>query len=418
MMSDGLSYPQTPSLSFAWLRCSAREHWLRIAVCLWIAFAIALTVKGYTKPNYRSTYPSFSTGARDFWRAETNYGREGYYYGPTFAFGFTPFALLPDPIGATLWNWLSLGVFLYATQRFYREFIAVRFPQASAGLFFTLLLMGSARSLWSSQSNAILIGCVLLGAVELLHKRWWRAAFCLALPVHIKIWPIAIAALLIVQYPRRLLGRWLVMVGVLAALPLLTHSPGYIANYYQAWQQSLATRQMEAVRWGGYRDAWTLWESLIGDVDKRMFSVVGLAVAGFVLAWTLGMHWKVRDPRRVLLSTIGLWGAWQMLFGPGSERLTLIILAPATVAMLYECYQLRSGRGIVTLGAVVAFLIGTGSVERMLLPLWPAAVALMPIGVILVAFAFLWPHGTVRGWIASLRASRPAPTPWPTASEA
>ncbi len=416
-MSDGVLLEHKPSLKLSWLRCSAREHWLRLAIGLWIGFAIALTVKGYVTPTYRSTYPAFAAGARDFWQGETEYGSEGYYYGPTFALAFTPFALLPDSIGATLWNWLNLGVFLYATHRFFRDFIATRFPQTYEGLFLVLLLIGSARSLWSAQSNAILIGCVLLAVVEILHKRWWRAALCLAIPVHIKIWPIAIAALLIVQYPKRLLGRFIAMLGLLAALPLLTHSPSYVAYYYHTWKNTLLTRQTQAIRWGGYRDAWTLWETMVGNVDKHVFSAVGLLMAAVVLTWSLAMHWQVSDKRRVLMTTIGLWASWQMLFGPGSERLTLIILAPTTVALVCYCYQEQRGRLMATIGAILAFVIGTGEVERRLLPIWPEAMAVLPIGVVAIVVATIWPHAMFRRLILGMRATRTALTAWRTSPE-
>ena len=77
-------------------------------------------------------------------------------------------------------------------------------------------------------------GFVLVGfaGIAILDKRWWLAAFLLAIPVHIKVWPLAAALLLAACWPRRLAWRLPIAFVAVAALPLLVKSPPWV------WEQA------------------------------------------------------------------------------------------------------------------------------------------------------------------------------------
>ncbi len=381
-------------------KTSLATHWLRAAVIAWAIFFVVLTIKGAVQPNQRSVYFAFTAGARDFWAGDEFYGRDGFYYGPVFAMLMTPFAQLPDPVGAVLWNWFNAGLFLFAVIRFYRDVIAPRFPQFMLGAFLVLTLIGSARSLYAAQSNALIIGMILLASVEIVHRRWWRAAFCLALPVHIKVWPLAAAMLLCVRHPKQLIARIVIAIAVLGATPLVTHSPNYVARYYGKWQHSLADRQAKAMRWPGYRDAWTLWETTIGPVDKRVYTIVQLSVAATIFAWCLAQRLRGVDERSAVMDTLALWAGWQMLLGPGSERLTLAILAAPAAWMLVQSYTQRRGRALLTIAALLIFILGTGEFERRLFAVMPWANTVLPLGVALFMLATFTAKFNVFGWCA------------------
>lgn len=381
-------------------------HLIRAAVILWSALFVVLTVKGFMQPMERSVYGSFAHGARDFWANEATYGNGGFYYGPVFALMMTPFALLPNSWGAVLWYWLNTGVFLYALVRFHREIIAVRWPRISLAPFLLLTLVGSARSLYSAQSNALIVGLLMLGAVEVLHRRWWRAAFCFGLPVHLKIWPIAASALLAVQRPRKLILPIALAIVVLAATPLVTHSPDYVVSYYGKWKACLAERQSTAERWVGYRDGWTLWESTVGPVNKHVYTAIQLGAAGLVLAWTLTNHLRGQNECETLVSTLALWAGWQMLLGPGSERLTLSILAPFAAWLLLKSYHSKQGRTLVTIACLLTFVLGIGEIERKVLLISPWANAAFPAGVAVFMLAVVWPHE----WVARVFRREATPT--------
>jgi hypothetical protein len=372
------------------------NHLLRIAVIAWIILTVVITVKSIVKPMERSVYFSFVAGARDFWNLDEQYGREGFYYGPVFALIMAPFALMPDAVGATLWNWLNIGLFAFALLRFHREIIAPRWPGIDVSAFMLLTLLGSARSLYSAQSNASLVALVMLAVVEIVHRRWWRAALCLALPVHIKVWPLAAGALLAAQYPRKLIVRIAIGVLLFALVPFITHPRSYVVEYYGKWKACLADRQQTAQRWPGYRDGWTLWETTVGPVNKRVYTAVQLGAAAFVLAWCLVHRARENDELATLTGTIALWVGWQMLLGPGSERLTVSILAPFAAWLVLKSYQEKQGRVLATLAFVMIFVLGTGEIERKILHLTPWANAAFPAGVALFCLALVWPHETIK----------------------
>jgi hypothetical protein len=403
-------------------KTSLATHWLRAAIIAWAIFFVVLTIKGAVQPNHRSVYFAFTAGARDFWAGDEFYGRDGFYYGPVFALMMTPFAQLPDPLGAVLWNWFNAAVFLFAVVRFYRDVIAPRFPNILLGTLLVLTLIGSARSIYAAQSNALIIGMILLASVEIVHRRWWRAAFCLALPVHMKIWPLAAAMLLCVRHPKQLIARIAIAIAVLGATPLATHSPSYVARYYGKWKDSLAERQAKAVRWPGYRDAWTLWETMVGAVDKRVYTIVQLSAAAVIFAWCLLLRVRGLDERAALMDTLALWAGWQMLFGPGSERLTLAILAAPAAWLVVQCYAQRRSRVAVTITWLLIFIIGTGAVERKLLPWMSWAHAALPLGVALFMMGII---ASRMGLLAGLTVSLPfrslqkrIPTPTPAVASA
>ena len=69
------------------------------------------------------------------------------------------------------------------------------------------MLLGAARSLWSGQSNLLIFAMVGMAAAALLENRCWKAAWLLAIPVHIKAWPLAAGLLLSACRPRALAAR-------------------------------------------------------------------------------------------------------------------------------------------------------------------------------------------------------------------
>jgi len=98
------------------------------------------------------------------------------------------------------------------------------------------------------------------GLAAVRRGQWWTAALALALPIFIKVWPIAVVLLLLVCWPRQLTGRLLAVCGALALVPFLTRPPDIVAWQYREWYATLVGPVRE--RWPGYRDAWTIWSSL------------------------------------------------------------------------------------------------------------------------------------------------------------
>jgi hypothetical protein len=381
-------------------RSPQAQRWLRLAVLAWVVFSAALVVKILAQGLDHSLYGDFVIGPRRWWAGLPMYDTLAYYYSPTFAVLFTPFAILPDWLGQTLWGLLSVWLLVWGLRVFYRDVLcwssAFRlFRQGVAGsassaepIFLTLVLAASARGIWSLQSNAILMAGMLLGAAAVVRRQWWRAAFLLAAPVHIKLWPIVAGGLLSVLWPKKMIGRFAIACTALAIIPFLTKAPSEVISYYRSWTQRLIDRQATAQRFTGYRDAWTIWEQIHSPVDKQAYFVMTAAAGLAVLGWSLWLRHSRRtdcSDAEIVTYTLAAWASWQLLFGPGTERLTYLIIAPFAAWAVITSFLEHRHQWLGAAAFVTTFFLGAGFAERILVRIAPAAIALQPVGVILLA---------------------------------
>ena len=301
----------------------------------------------------------------------------------------TPFAVWPNWFGGVLWNLASVGLLVWSLRVFFRDVLAGKaddgsncqdaeiakrqknnhicatsacaslapspsplapplLPPGAEGWFHLLVLLGTARSVWSGQSNAILVALVLLAAAAIVRGRWWRAALLLAAPVYIKIWPIVVVGLFCVQWPKRLVLRVAICGLALGLIPLLTKPAATVVASYVDWHDCLVNRQATQFRFTGYRDAWTIWEQFQSPVDKRAYLVLQLAGGLATLGWCVWQCRRGRSTRQLAIYTIAAWSVWQLLFGPGTERLTYNLIAPRWPG---ECSR-RFNPGVAECGSV------------------------------------------------------------------
>ena len=214
-----------------------------------------------------SVYPVFAAGARHWWADMPLYVSyhstediDAFRCSPAFAVAITPFYLLPGCLGACAWGVVNMSFLFWALHVFVREVLPGEWPPRRESAFLMLTLFASSVGIWSGQSNALIVALIMLGLAAVRRERWWTAALMLALPVFMKVWPIAIVLLLMVCWPRQLTGRFLAVCAVLALIPFLTRPPDIVAWQYRGWYATLVSPIRE--RWPGYRDAWTIWEQL------------------------------------------------------------------------------------------------------------------------------------------------------------
>ncbi len=399
-----------------------------------------------------TVYPILAEGSKLWWADQPLHGyiedlHDIYRYSPTIAILFGPFAYLPEWLGACLWGLLSIGLFVAAVRVAARELLPGLWTTDRQGVFLGLTLLGAMAGIWSGQSNAILVALVIFAMQAIKNRRWWMASFLLAIPVFIKIWPLAVVLLLIVCFPKQLSWRFAVVAMAFALLPFLTRPPAVVTGQYQEWYESLLGPQQK-VRWPGVRDAWTIWENL-GNLfhwpvswPSKGYQILQMTSALAVLGWCL---WKRRRlisdahspfagaapalavgmkdtacasspacgnqkhgrgevftyPIGALLTTIlSIWVSWQLLFGPGSEQITYGIIAPSAAWAVMVSFTSRKNRPQ-TLGArfnlffhrgwtiatwLILGLVGMGDIEKPLTLLHPAAIMLLPLGVVMYVF--------------------------------
>ena len=360
-------------------------RWLRVALAAWGVLAVALCIKVVIEGNRHSVFGAFELGSRGWWSDSKVYENSGFYYTPTFSVLFSPFAFLPAPWGQMLWGLLSAGAFLWSLRVFYRHVLPATWQRDAEAAFLLLVLAGSLRGIWSLQSNTVLMACILFAAAAIVRYRWWRAAWLLAAPVYIKVWPAVAAGLLAVHWPRKLIGRLTLACLALACVPFLTKLPTKVIDGYHEWIECLDQRQSTALRFTGYRDAWTIWEQIRTPVDKHAYFALQATAGLATLAWSLCLRRRNRPPAEILIHTLAMWSVWQLLFGPGAERLTYLIIAPFTAWALITSFFERRSLWLAVAAFATLFFFGSGNAERILTHWFPAAIALQPIGLILFA---------------------------------
>jgi alpha-1,2-mannosyltransferase len=393
------------------------DVWLfLLSLDLWIALAVAVSIKAMVQGADHSVYPVFAWGSRHWWADLPLHAFypalqiDIYRYSPTFAIMFTPFAILPDWLGASLWGILSVVTMVCSLHMMARELLPGSWPLRREAGFLALTALGSMSGIWSSQSTSLLLAMVILAAFAVKRQRWWTVSILLALPVFIKIWPIAAALLLMACWPKQLTWRFAIVFVTLALLPFLTRPFGVVVEQYHEWYVSLL--QQEKGRWPSYRDAWTIWENIWPPVSRHGYLVLQLVSSLSVLAWCLYQKRRTTstDPKRgqnylshpeiypsqidvsninssdpfLLTMIIAIWACWQLLFGPGSEQLTYGLIAPTAAWAVMVAFADKKHRVWTTITWLILTLVGCGEIENLIIAFHPAATMLLPLGVLSV----------------------------------
>jgi Glycosyltransferase family 87 len=424
---------RSPSLSASELyRCwrmrgerpgSRRYNTLHWALTLWLILAAAVSVRTLFRPSSHTVFPIFAASADHWWGDQSLYQEypslDNFRYPPVFALVVTPFSALGLSVGGILWCWVGMAVYLAGLWWFVRDVIPSPWTRQRTGLFLILGCLGALRGLWNAQSNALIVGLLLLAMAALVHalqsdgragdsRRWWLAAWMLALPVALKLTPLPSVLLLCALWPRRLAWRLAVVMAVLFLVPFLTRPPLIVVEHYQEWlDRALETGN---VRWLGFRDGWTVWlvlRQLFGGepgplplrepMDSSCYRLVQLTTGAAALGWCL---WQQRraarlglGPRWLVHVTLSMGLAWLMLFGPAVEHATYVFLAPPLVWAVLERRAWPLGRGLIWASFALIMILGWGAVSR-LLGMWPVLLITLPAGTALFA---LWLIGYAQG---------------------
>jgi len=365
----------------------AARKLLMLAIGLWCVLGVAVAVKAAVVPRTHTTFPCFAAGSNCWWAEIDMYdvakvGYE-YRYSPTFAVLFSPFARLPERVGGLLWGLMNVSVLFGTLQILRNHVLPSSWTTRQHAWFLLLTFLGTASALWNGQTNTLIFSLITGGAAAVIRRNWWLAAALLAAPAFIKVWPIAAALLFVACWPRQLLLRFLVTCGGLALLPFLTKPHGVVLQQYQSWLDALTgPMQVRHV----YRDAWTLWETLYPPVNPTVFAGLKLGSAALVLALCWWHRWRSVSDRRTAMFIIGLWAAWQLLFGPGSERTTVCIIAPILswgLVVSLEQGRPRGGSRWLLAAFVLTTLFTFGDFERLLIAYVPSIYAAIPVGVLM-----------------------------------
>lgn len=364
---------------------SSGTIWLKRALILWAVLWIAVSIKFVVQPEKKSVYPCFADSSINWWADRNLYDNEvyktGFRYSPTFALAFSAFALFPASLGGILWTALNISLLVLALQLLVKEIFPGDWSRFQEACFLTLSLAGCTRAIWSAQSNSLIFALAVFAVVSLKKERWWIAAFLLAAAVHIKLWPAALALLLMARFPWQLSARFAAASALLVIPPFLTRPLPIVLQQYQNWY-GLLTGPYRTLRQGGLRDAYTIAEQFGTYVDDRVYTLLQLGMAGLALLWCIRLAKISGSMQTYFTGVLTTWVCWQLLVGPGTERLTFLLAAPIASWALIVSFKEQCHRVLAVVAWLMLIPLGTGGVERLLLPVTAWSPAILPLGII------------------------------------
>jgi hypothetical protein len=331
--------------------------WVRLAVAAWLIVFVVVSARVLlSKPRSHSDYLTFANPARNWLAGRGLYRQldatgycDDFRYSPLVAVALVPFALLPDQPGETVWRLFNLGVFLLGLLWWARRAVSPAPSATHLALLALLVLPLSAGNINNGQTNPLMLGLLLAAVACTTEERWSLAAVLLAVACLFKLYPLAVALLLVVVYPRQL--GWRSALALLAglALPFVLQDPRYVARQYDVWFRYLVheDRQCMPVT-ATYRDLRLLWRAWVGPLPPQVYTALQLLVAAgsAALCW-LGCRagWPAR---RVLPLLTGLGCVWMTVFGVATESCTYVLVAPTGAWALLQAWLER--RGLVVKG--------------------------------------------------------------------
>jgi hypothetical protein len=408
-------------------RLEPRSGWkrfaLRFVLGAWVVICVLICIRAALWPARHTVYPAFSDAGRCWLRGGDNYDLhfygldiDQYRYAPLVTVGFVPFGLLPDAVGGVLWRLLNMAAFFGGVVVYGRMVWpgSDRISVGGAAAIGALMAPLSLQSLNNGQANPLVIGLLLLAVAAALHGRWNWAAFALAAPIALKLYPVAIALLLLLAYPRQLGWRLAAILLVGTLLPFATHHPDHVARQYDQW----FTRLMEDDRAGrafadSYRDG-ALLLRLVGlplsAVGYRLLQFVAAAPIALIVLHIRRRRGPTSDLLHVMVS---LGCCWMVLFGPATENCTYILLAPIFALSVWEGFTEPRSLWTRLLLAVIVGMFVAGALITALPDGRNWAYPLNPLAALLLLVERLANLGSTAG-----RMPAASPWYWPEASRA
>jgi hypothetical protein len=392
--------------------------WERWAALVWGVALVVVSTRVLLLPGSRSVYPAYGEAGRH-WRAGADLYQDlsGYRYPPPVAVLFAAFSCLPDGAAEMLWRLLGSAAFLGGLAWWGRAGLPRPLTPGQLGLLFLLAAPVSMSTLNNGQANLLLAGLLVLAVTAAARGRWNLTTLFLVLACLLKAYPVAIALLLLLLYPRQLGWRLPLALAVGAALPFALQDPDYVSRQYQNWLRNLATDDRTA--WPleeGYRDVWLLcrlWHlpvSRLGYLALQLGAaalLAGLCLAGRLAGWA---------PRRLLGFLFVLGCCWMMLFGPATESATYALLAAPLAWVALDAWAERRPlwvRGSVAVSYVLlagAFVAGWFPFARAVhaLGIHPLGTLILFVTLVVRMLADLARRGTAGGAASAPPSARAA----------
>jgi len=336
-----------------------------MVIAIWVIATIAVCGRvALTKSSRQDLFPVYQNAGQAWLNGQDLYrnSKFDYRYSPLFAAAMAPMARLPEKLASISWRLLSVSCFLAALSWTCRVGIPDKFASEKSSLIFLLILPLSLGNLNNGQANLFVLAALLAGMAAVMRGWWMAAAIVLTIAGMIKIYPFAIALLLVAMFPRPLLWRFALCLLVAVALPFALQKIDYVSRQYHDWLIYLRTEDRTSrslSEW--YSDLRLLFRVWFVPLSTTTYVVIQLAAGtaiGVVAVVGKIRHWSIQ---RLIAWIFSLSCCWMTLFGPATESATYVLIAPATAWIVCELL-IRGGGAIET--AWVAVIYGLQLLAR------------------------------------------------------
>lgn len=343
----------------------SRASWEKAAIVAWAAVLLFVSVRVFLAPAAKTVYPIFSASGRFWWTGTELYEpyrptdvQDGYRYSPTFAILVTPFAVFPDRIGGVLWRVFNVAALLGSLAWMARSFLPGGLSLRHYAWLLLLVMPLSLQSINNGQANLVVIASMIGFVAAIREERWNLACLLMALAFVIKVYPVALAMVFLVLYPRQL--SWRLPLALIASLllPFLFQRPEYVVDQYEKWISLVRSEDRSNIGLEHmYRDLWLLIHLYGLPISRQAYTLIQAAAgAGIaILCWRRQRQgWDLPE---LFTSALGLVMAWMMLLGPATESSSFVLLAPSLAWSVLESLRspARSPRHLLLGGCCLCF---------------------------------------------------------------
>jgi glycosyl transferase family 87 len=359
-----------------------------ICIALWSLVLAVILIRIVHTPGRNNVLSTYITAGHHWLHGEPLYkGSRGFVYSPIAAAIFAPMSLLPTAVSAILWRILITGIYLAAVWRWLEAGFYPELARDRYWIVFLLLLPISIGNINSGQVNTIVIGLLMLGIVMAHRTQWWIAAFSIAGAVYLKIYPLAVAMLVMVVFPKKFSWRFLATLIVIGAVTFMLQKPTYVWDQYQLW---IATRAFDNQRHflpqsEVQRDLWLLLRVLHLQISEHLYVLVQILSGCAVGVVCLLGHLRRWEQGPLLATLLSLGCVWMLLCGPATESATYFLIAPMIACALCQVY-LQSHSLLLRVLVTVSYgmlLAGLGINSFLHRPKTFYAMSLQPFGVLI-----------------------------------
>ena len=317
-------------------------------MALWAIMLIASLVRLWISPEKHSVFPNFSEAASRWVHGKDLYTARGNYdfrYSPLVAIGFTPLLPFGNRVGGMVWCVFCTTLLVAALNQWLKKGAPQPTSGQERGAVFLLVLPLAIGNIASNQSNAPVLAMLLIAMTALQTESFTTACVAIVVAFLFKLYPLSLGLILLLIYPRKLSGRLLLLVLAGLLLPYLFQRTAYVNFTYREWGHYLTVEDRSKLGIGrAYRDFQFLLHDLSIVITQRTYRMIELMVAAIFGVFCLMARSKHGSSARLHFFVFALALCWMTVFGPATESMTYLLVAPVVCYLLVKGWACPSSR--------------------------------------------------------------------------